>query len=202
MPRQRLHLRTSPLALVGRLLVLLVALALLWYGLMTLLLAVKVAPGTVNAISGYRTAFDWLTGLTPDDVDGATTRGIVAGAGVLAFVVFGYLAFKEIPRPHLTRHDLHLSAGDHGQTVVEPRAVERLAETAARQSSAISGADGRYGEDDLTLTVTVSRARDLAGTLRDVQRRVVRALDEHQLPPLPVNVTLTGLDRRHRRELR
>jgi hypothetical protein len=40
------------------LLALLVGLALLWYGLMALLLAVKVSSGTANSLSGYRTAYN------------------------------------------------------------------------------------------------------------------------------------------------
>lgn len=199
--RQRLRERTSPLVLLGRLLVFAFALALVWYGLMTLLLAVKLSPNTVNAISGYRSAFDWLAGLKPQDVDGSTTRAIIAGGGIAAFLLFGYLALKEIPRPHFTRHELQLTDDDHGQITVQPRAVERLAETAARQHPAVTSASGRYSQDDLTVTITVTRARDLADTLRDTQQRVARALKEHHLPTQPVNVTLTGYDRRHRREL-
>ena len=135
MPRQRLRERSSPLMFVGRLVTLVFALALVWYGLMTLLLALNVSPSTVNAISGYRTAFDWLSGLTPSDVDGAATRAIIAGAGVAAFVVFGYLAFKQIPRPYLARRELELAADERGEVTVEPRAVERLAEVAAADSS-------------------------------------------------------------------
>jgi len=199
--RQRLRERTSPLVFFGRLLVIVFAVALVWYGLMTVLLAVKVSSDTVNAISGYRAAFDWLTGLTPRDVDASTTRAIIAGVGVLAFVVFGYLALKEIPRPQFTRHDLELAADDHGEITVQPRALERLAEIAAQQNSAVTRASGRYSQDDLTVTITVRRARDLADTLRDTQQRVTHALEQHHLPTLPVNVTLTGYDRRHRREL-
>jgi hypothetical protein len=42
----------------------------------------------------------------------------------------------------------------------------------------------------------------LADTLRDVQDRVRRALDEHALPSARVDVTLVGFDRQHRRELK
>lgn len=199
--RQRVRERPSPLVFFGRLVVIVFAAALVWYGLMTVLLAVKVSPDTVNAISGYRAAFDWLTGLTPRDVDGSTTRAIIAGAGVLAFLVFGYLALKQIPRPHLTRHELELAADDHGEITVQPRALERLAETAAQQNPAVTSASGRYSQDDLTVTISVRRARDLADTLRDTQQRVADALTQHHLPTMPVNVTLTGYDRRHRREL-
>jgi|tagenome__1003787_1003787.scaffolds.fasta_scaffold20919515_2 hypothetical protein len=201
MPRQRIREQSSPLALIGRLLTLVFALALVWYGLMTVLLAVKVSPSTVNSISGYRTAFDWAAGLTPQDVDGDKTRAITAAAGLLAFLLFGYLALKLLPRPHLTRHDLPLAADDRGEVTVRPRAVERLAETAAARDPAVTDASGRYGDDDLTVTVTVRRVRDLARTLRDAQTRVAQALEAHELPTMPVNVTLSSYDRRHRRDL-
>lgn len=202
MPRQRLRQRTSPLVLPGRLLTLVLGLVLVWYGLMTVLLALKVSPATVNSISGYRTAFDWLSGLTPADVDGDTTRAIIAAVGVVAFLLFGYLAFRELPRPYLARRDLDLTVDDdRGEVTVEPRAIERLAEVAASSHPAVSAARGRYGIDDLAVDLTVRRARDLATTLEDAQRRVVHALEQHELPAMPVNVTLTGYDRQHRREL-
>jgi hypothetical protein len=199
--RQRIRERPSALRFFGQVVTLLFAAGLVWYGLMTLLLALKVSPDTVNSISGYRTAFDWLAGLTPQDVDDGTTRAIIAGSGIVAFLLFGYLAFKMIPRPRLTRHDLPLVADDRGAVIVEPRAIERLAETAAEQDSAVTGASGRYADDDVTIDITVRRARDLPATLRETQHRVSEALAQHELPTLPVNVTLTGYDRRKRREL-
>jgi hypothetical protein len=194
-PRQRLRERTSFLTVAGHLLTLLLALAMVWYGLMAVLLAVKVSHSTVNSLSGYRTAFDWLSGLTPNDVAGGTTRAIIAGAGVLAFLVFGFLAFKLLPRPYLARRELPLHSDPRGQLTVEPRAVERLAEVAATSDAAISDARGRYSVDDLAVDVTVRRARDVATTLREAQSRVVRALAEHELPAMPINITLAGFDR-------
>lgn len=201
MLRQRLRERTSPLVFMGHLVTLVFALALVWYGLMTLLLALKVSPSTVDAISGYRTAFDWLTGLSPADVDGTVTRAIVAAAGVASFLLFGYLALKQLPRPYLARHDLELAADEHGEVTVEPRAIERLAEVAAARHPAVTDARGRYSTEDLSVELSVGRARDLATTLQDAQQRVVHALEQHELPAMPVNVTLTGYDRRNKREL-
>ena len=66
----------------------------------------------------------------------------------------------------------------------------------------MTGASGRLGADDLAVTVSVRRARDIPDTLRDVQRRVRDALEQHGLPVVPVHVTLTGFDRKQRRELR
>lgn len=195
MPRQRVREQPSFLILAGRLVTLLLALALVWYGLMAVLLAVKVSPSTVNSLSGYRTAFNWLSGLTPGDVDGGTTRAIIAGAGVLAFLVFGFLAFKQLPRPYLARRELPLYSETRGELTVEPRAVERLAEVAATSDASVSDARGRYSVDDLAVDVTVRRARDLATTLREAQGRVARALAEHELPDMPINVTLAGYDR-------
>jgi len=200
MLRQRLTTRESPARFVGKILVVLLGAALLWYGLMLALLSMKLSPSTVNSISGYRTAFDWLSGLSPADITG-TTRAIVAGAGLLAFVVFGYLALRALPRPYLARHDLDLTEGLRGDTVVAPRAIERLAESAALGHDAVTGAAGRYGTDELTLSISVGRARGLADALTDVHGRVLRALDDHDLPRVPVRVTLTGFDPTSKREL-
>ena len=64
MLRQRVRVRTSSVALIGRAILILFSLALIWYGLMLILLALKVSPHTVNQISGYRTAYDYLSGRT------------------------------------------------------------------------------------------------------------------------------------------
>lgn len=199
-PRQRVRTRTSPVALVGRILVVLLALALLWYGLMLVLLALGVDPGLVDAISGYRTAFDFLAGLREGDLS-ELARLVAAVVGVLAFVLFGYLALKELPRPYLARHDVDLAESERGRDVVEPRAVERVAELAAGTHPAVAGAAGRFGGDDLTVNLGVRRARGLAEVLDDVHGRVVAALEQHGLPAVDVHVTLTGFERRTRREL-
>ena len=201
MPRQRVRERTSVLGMVGRLVPLVLALALIWYGAMLVLLAVKVAPSTVNRLSGYRTAYNYLSGLTPADVAGGGTRAILAGAGLAAFLVFGFLAFKQLPRPYLARRELSLTADRRGEVVVEPRAIERVAEVAAKAHPAVSEARGRYSVDDLTVDVNVRRARDVAQILQSAQGRVVAALEQHELPAIPVNITLIGYDSRSRREL-
>lgn len=193
MLRQRIATENSPLRFVGRALFVLFCLALIYYGVMAILLAAGVSPGTVNSISGYRTAYDFLAGLTPDDFTGLS-RLIVAAAGLLAFLVFGYLALKEIPTPHLARTGTPLADDDRGTVTVEPRAIERVAESAAAGNSAVVGASGRYGDDALHMNVEVRRVGDLAENLRDVRGRVRRSLDEHGLPALPVNVTLAGYD--------
>jgi len=200
MLRQRLRTRTRKLVIIGRALLLLVVAALVFYGLMVILLALKIAPESVDSVSGYRSAFDELSFLTPSDVDGPV-RASVAIAGVLAFLLFGWLAFKELPRPYLARGDVELASGERGELLVEPRAIERAAEIAACENPSVSSASGRYGTDDLEIAVSVRRARGLPETLDDVQERVRASLERHGLPAVPVNVNLTGYDRRQRREL-
>lgn len=185
---------------VGRVLLVLFALALIWYGLMLLLLALKISPETVDTLSGYRTAYDYLAGLTPEDITGVT-RLIAAIAGLLAFLLFGYLALQELPRPYLARSDWRFSEGQRGFTEIEPRAIERVAEAAALEQREVSSVSGRYGTDDIVLNVEVRRARDVAETLRAVRHGVRESLERHGLPSVPVNVTLTGFDRKQRREL-
>jgi uncharacterized alkaline shock family protein YloU len=200
--RRRTRAHGSPLRVIGRLLVLALALALVWYGLMTALVALKlISPATADQLSGYRTAFDYLAGLTPGSFS-TTARLIIAAIGILAFLVFGWLALKELPRRRSARAELQLKEDDRGSASIQPRAIERIAETAATENSAVTGANGRFGTEQLAVTVSVRRARDIPDTLRDVQGRVRDALAQHGLPVVPVDVTLTGFDRKQRREVR
>jgi hypothetical protein len=198
--RQRINLRTPLLAYLVRVLTIVLGLALVWYGLMVVLLAVKVSPHTVNSLSAYRTLYDRAAGLTPADF--TTLRRLIAGfAGLIAFLLFIYLAFQELPRPYLARGEVSLDEHERGTTVVRPRAIERVAEVAARGNANITAAAGRLGDRELNINVGMRRASIAADTLTDVHRRVSADLERHQLPGLPVNVTLTGYDRQTRREL-
>jgi hypothetical protein len=198
--RQRLRGRGSPLVFLGLLLLVPVALALIWYGAMLVALAFKGPPETVNAISGYRDAYDFLADLDAGDVTGRV-RLITSVVGLGAFVVFGLLAWKQIPRPYLARGELMLAENDRGTSTVEPRAIERAAEVAACAHPFVSDATGRYGEDGIDVDIDVKRAGDVVRTLREVQGRVGEALQRHDLPDVPVSVTLTGYERQRRREL-
>ena len=201
MLRQRVRSRGFALShIVARLLVIALALALLWYGAMVILLAFKVSPDTVDSISGYRTAYDYLTGLEPDDIT-SDVRLVVGLGGLAVFLLFGYLAWREIPRPYLARGDLQLSGGDRGAVDVNARAVERVAEQAALEHDGVADARGLYHDDALTLEIVARGARDVPATLSAVREQAAESLDRHDLPALPVNVTLTGLDRKNRREL-
>jgi hypothetical protein len=198
--RQRIALRTPMLAYVVRALTFLLALALIWYGLMVVLLAVKVSAHTVNAISAYRTLFHDVAGI--DHGDFTTTRRLILGfGGLIAFLLFGYLAWQELPRPYLARGEVQLEDSDRGATVIEPRAVERVAELAAVDSPDVIQAAGRLGDEELNVNIGVNRATSAARSVEDVHRRVRAELNRHQLPSLPVNVTLTSYDRKTRREL-
>lgn len=200
MIRQRINLRTPVLAYIVRALTVLLALALVWYGLMVVLLAVKVAPHTVNSLSAYRTLYGAVAGLKESDFSTAV-RFIAGAAGLVAFVVFIYLAVQELPRPYLARGDVDLQAHERGNTVVKPRAIERMAELAAHGNANVSTASSRLGDQELNVDVSMRRASIAADTLTDVRTRVLTDLDRHQLADLPVNVTLTGYDRKTNREL-
>lgn len=200
MLRQRLRIGTSPLALLGRIVLVLFALALVWYGAMLVMLAFKVSPHTVNQLSGYRSAYNYLAGLKPRDITD-DTRLIAGLAGFAGFLVFGYLAFKEIPRPYRTRGELRLVEHERGVVDVAPRAIERAVEGAALEGDDVHDAAARYAMDELTVTISVTRARELPDILRAVRAQAREQLAAHGLPELPVNVTLTGFERTRRREL-
>lgn len=200
MLRQRVRSRSYPFARVAAdAVVVIFALALVWGGAMLVLLAFKNSPATIDGLSGYRTAYDYLANLGPQDI-GRSTRVIVAIAGVAACLIFAYLAMRTVPRPYLARTDLRVTADERGSVEVRARAIERAAEIAANEHPAVAAARARYGTDDLTLHVSASGAEALGAMLEDVHQRVRDSLARHELPPLPVNITLVRLERPHRRE--
>ena len=195
MPRQRLRSHTSPVSFVGRLVLILTCLAAIWYGLMVLALALGfLRADVVDSVSYLYSGFNFLTGLQPSDFGSVVARVAMIAGGLLAFLVFGYLALKEIPRPYLARHSVELGEDDRGVVAVQPRAIERAAEGAALGNPTVAAATGRYSDDDLEVDVSVSQPRDVPETLRDVQQRVRDALGRHDLPPHPVSVILTGYE--------
>lgn len=202
MPRQRLRLESSTLAdALGRGLVALLGAATAWYGLMTILLAFKVSPATVDDISGYRTAFDYLTGLEPDDLS-SSDRLIIAIVAVAAALIAAFLLWRALPRPHLARHAIELEESELGRTEIQPRAVERAVESAALEHPAVVGARARYDDDRIDLAVTARRASDLVETLSEVEERAFESLATHELRPAHVDVTLAGYDSPKGRELK
>ena len=200
MIRQRIELRTPLLAHLVRALTVLLGAALLWYGLMVVLLYAKVSPHTVNSISAYRTLYHDAAGLQLSDF--TTVVRVVAGLiGLFAFLAFAYLITKALPRPHLTRASVELDEPGRGRTTVRPRSIERMAEIAAHGNANVTAAAGRVGRDELTVHIGVRRASIAADTLRDVQQRIGADLKRHELPTVAVNVTLTDYDPKTRREL-
>jgi hypothetical protein len=201
MLRQRMRVRAFPIARVAAdALVVVFALALVWAGAMLVLLAFKVSPDTIDRLSGYRTTYNYLTSLGAADI-GPSTRLIAACGGLTAFVVFGSLAWRAIPRPYLARSQLLLSDDERGSIDVDARAIERASEIAALTHPAVTAARAMYLTDDVALNISASRADALGATLEDVHRRTRDSLARHELPPLPVNLTLVRLERATRRDL-
>lgn len=201
MLRQRIRARSNAFGgLIGRILVALIALMLVWYGLMLVLLSLKVAPEAVNTISGYRSVFASLARLQPADID-STNRLISGVAGIFVLVVFAYLAWRALPRPYLARHDLTLDGEIGRELVVEARAIERIAEIAARDLGRVSSARARAGAERIEVDVGLCDASNLGSDLTTVQGRVLDALEQHELPRRPVDVTLVGFERAKARQL-
>jgi hypothetical protein len=147
------------------------ALALLWYGLVVVLLAVKVSPRTVNSISAYRTLYNAAFNLTQGDF--TTTRRLIDGfGGLISLLIFVYLAFQELPRPYLARGEVNLAEEERDRTVVKPRAIERVAEFAARGNRNVTEAAGRPGDEELNIDIGMRRATTAADTLSDVRGRI------------------------------
>jgi hypothetical protein len=201
MLRQRIHVEGSSTATtIGRFLVALLGAAIAWYGLMLMMLAFKVSASFVNDISGYRTAFDYLSGLTSGDIS-STDRVIVAGIALLLALIALFLLWRGLPRPHLARHDVTVTETDRGITEIGPRAMERAVEAAALEHPAVVGARARLDDDGIALAITARGASELVKTLHEVEDRAFASLDRHQLELGRVDVTLAGYDSPNGREL-
>ncbi len=200
MLRQRIRNRHSALHWMGPVLTVLAALALIWGGIAVLGLALKVGASTMQSITGYRSAYDFLRGLGPNDFD-SSTRIVLVAVGVVAFLALGYVALKLLPRPYTARHDFELTRDQRGGVTVDARAIERLAELSATRRTGVEEAAGRWGGDRLAVDVTLSRPTDLGEALRGVRAAVREALERHELPVVPVDVTLGGYQPKSRREI-
>ena len=202
MLRQRLRVEASTLVtVVTRILVVGLGAALAYYGAMLVLLAFKVSPDTVNDLCGYRSAFDYLAGLTAVDIS-SSDRLIIAIGGVVVGLVSLLLLWRGLPSTHLARHPLILANGDRGVTEIQPRAMERAVEAAALGHAGIVGARARLGDEAIDLAVTADDAADLVSTLREVVDLARESLTKHQLELERVDVTLAGYKGQNGRNLK
>lgn len=196
MIRQRISLRRRTGALLVLTLTVAFALAFIYGGVLDILLALKLhglGPVQINRISGYRTAYHWIAGLNRGDF--TTHHALIAGfGGLLVFVFFVSLMLRSLPRPYLTRSEIGFPVDERGATVVRPRAVERIAEVAAQGNQHVIGATGRLGDGELNVDIGIDTPPAAAETLVDVRTRVRDQLGRHDLPAMPVNVTLTGYE--------
>ena len=197
--RQRLRGRVSRLGVLGEIVVVVAALACLWYGLMVVLLSVKVSPGSVETISGYRAIFDYLAGLQPDDVDGRF-RLIAGLSGLAVFLVCITLgmarASSPLPRPLRPGADRDERGHARGRTAHD-RARRRDQCQATRLGNR-SGRSLRFLTKSSPSISTLTGRRDR--TMRSQKcRKARRDPHRHGLPDMPVSVTLAGSHRKTRR---
>jgi hypothetical protein len=198
--RSLAHRRHRLARLCGRVLTGGLALVLIWYGAMLALLAVKVSPHTINEISGYRTLYNDAAGLRHADFT-TPVRLIASVAGFIACCFFLWLAAQQLGARDLGRQQVTISEEDKGTTTVKARAIERLAEITARSHADVTHASGHLHDDQLNVEIETCQPDSAASVLRTVAARVLDALAGHELPPVTVNVTVTGYKPTARRQL-
>ncbi len=194
MIRQRVHLRRVGVGeVILRVLVTALGLALMFYGAMALLAALKLAPSTINSISAYRTIEHALQSITAHNITG-TDRIITAAAGVACLLIFAPLCWRALPRPYLARTPATLpDQPDPGTTEIAPRALERAVELAAQGDPRVQRARARSNADVVELDVELGDLDgELLSPLSELQQRVRHRLGEQGLPPVRIDVTLTG----------
>ena len=194
MIRQRVHLRSGVLVeLLLRMLVSVLGLALVFYGAMVLLAALKLSPSTINQISGYRTVQHALESITAANISGQD-RIIVAVAGVLCLIIFGWLAWRSLPRPYLARTRIALDQDqERGQTEIAPRALERAAQLIAHRDPHVTDARARSDQHAVEITVQLRDLDlDLLEPMQRIQGRVRDGLAEQGFPAVAIDLTLAG----------
>lgn len=182
--RRRVRIARGRVTSVGIVVAGLLALGVAWYAGAGVALGLGADPATVDGLTGYRAVVDWLAA---PHVPSPTTRAIVAGAGVLAFLVLGRLALAQLPKPRVPRGALVLEHDVRGTTTVEPRAIERAVESALRDFDSVSA---RWEDGHVTAAVTSSRPRQLADALAKAPAEASAALRRHGLPEAEVRVVL------------
>jgi hypothetical protein len=198
--RQRVHLRRPGWSAFVRLLTVVFALLVMYGGVLVALLATKaLSPASAEQISDYRLIYHDIAGLHPSDF--TTAISLIAGfTGLLVFIMFVFFTFEALPRPYFARTEVELPEQKGGDTIVRPRAVERVAEHAAQADPDVFAAAGRLSDDGLHVDVGVRNAPGAAKTLAEVRRRVAEQLEHHEIPSVPVNVTLAGYERSTRED--
>jgi hypothetical protein len=176
------------------------ALVLIWYGAMLALLAAKLSPHTINTISGYRTVYNNVADLRHADF--TTPVRLIAGlAGFVAFCFFLWLAAHHLAPGGVGQRALTIADEDDGSTTVKARVIEHLAEITARGHAEVTHATGHLHEDQLDVDIDTCRPDSAAHVLRIVAARILDALAGHELPPVTVNVTITGYEPTTQRQL-
>ncbi len=201
--RQRVHLSSTWRTTLGKLLCAVVALAVAWFGLALLLVALGAAPDDVDRWLGYRTAYDAVAGLDGTGVEATWRIGLAVG-GLLACVVLLALAWAQVPKPELARHDIELVPGGDaapatpGETTVNARAVERAAELAALSVGGIDAARARLDGAEVVVALRATRADGLPDTLLAARSAADDALTDHGFEGLDARVVLAGFDKEPR----
>jgi hypothetical protein len=185
--RRRVRVSRSGATRVGIVVCGLVALGVAWFAGCAVALALGADPDVIDRLTGYRDVVTWLAALQPPV--GAAQAIVIAG-GLAAFLLLGWLALAQLPRPRLPRGTLVLEHAPLGTTTVEPRAIERAAEGALAEAGGFEAVAARWEDGTLVVSVTGSSPRRLASALQGAGPAVAGALERHGLPAAEVRVLL------------
>lgn len=180
MPRQRLGLTHTWRTTLGQKLMVVPALALVYGGAVVLALGAGVSPADVDSVTAYRTVQDRLGALDPANWSQGVSIG-VAVAGILGLLLLLALGWAQRLIPHVTRAELVLREEDDGRTTVSPRAIERIAEIAAR-GPGVKAAKATLGDDDLAIALHANRGDLIPELLPGARTRAHAALRQAGLP--------------------
>jgi hypothetical protein len=182
--RHRIRVGGDRWTTAGRLVTGVLALGAAWYAGLLAALAFGADAGTVDALTGYRAALDWLQA---PELPGRAVTGFV---GLLVFALAGRMALAQVPRPRVPREALVLEQDPRGVVTVAPRAIERAVEAGVDALDGLGSARARWEPGCVTVAVSGTRAAPLAESLAAAPGAAREALRRHGLPDAEVQIVL------------
>ena len=111
--------------------------------------------------------------------------------GLLLFAFLLWLGWAQRVIPQRARTPLVLADDALGQVVVQPRAIERAAEFAARGTPGVHAVKARLGDGELTVSLHARSADAIPEALQSARERAQTALQTSGIPSTTVRVIVT-----------
>lgn len=200
-PRKRTGLPSGFATTLGQKLMFVIALGLIYGGVVALALAAGVSGRDLEQFTGAGWLQDELASIDLASWSQSTTIAVAIGGVVLAALCVR-LAWAQRLVPQRTRLAHELETDGVGRTTVQPRAIERAAELASTEDPGVRAAKATLTADEITVHLHVRDAERLPDLLRAAKSRTTAALSAAGMADdVDVRLTVTRYSTPSRTEL-